>query len=243
MDVIKVNATDSTNSLAREMFKDNPKMPATCVVAKVQIKGRGQRGTDWVSQTGQNLTFSIIFPEPDVPVTHQFLLSASVATSIVNALQKFNVPKLKIKWPNDIMAGNYKVGGILIENVISEGNLAISIIGIGLNVNQTEFENLPHAGSLKLVTGMHFTLEELLHQLLASIEENLRNLNSKKADLIINSFEKWLFRLRVPSTFQLLDNSFFTGIIEGVSDAGKLVVRVENDNLQEFDLKEVKLCY
>lgn len=243
MDIIKVNATDSTNSLAREMFKDNPKMPVTCVVAKVQIKGRGQRGTNWLSERGQNLTFSILFPEPGIPVSHQFLLSASVATAIVNALRKFNVPKLKIKWPNDIMAGNYKVGGILIENVISEGNLATSIVGIGINVNQIDFENLPHASSLKLVTGIHFSIEELLHQLLISIEGKLKDLSLKRADQILNSFKKRLFRLQVPSTFQMPNNSLFTGMIEDVSSIGKLVVKLEDNDLKEFDLKEIKLCY
>lgn len=243
MHLIKVNATDSTNSFAREMFKDNPQLPVTVIVANEQLQGRGQRGTTWKSQPGKNLTFSVIFPKPSISVSRQFLLSAVVSTALVEALKKYNIPKLKVKWPNDIMTANFKIGGILIENVVAEGNLLASIIGIGLNVNQTNFNGLSTAASLKLVTGQYFDLGEVLQVILEKLGEELEILNELHSEKIFQIYKQNLFRIKMPSTFQLPDKTMFTGIIENVSLTGKLIVRVEDDVLKEFDLKEVKLCY
>ncbi|GHA49146.1 biotin--[acetyl-CoA-carboxylase] ligase [Salinimicrobium marinum] len=243
MHLIKVNAIKSTNSFAREMFKEKPAVTATCIVAKEQLEGRGQRGTSWMANPGQNLTFSILWPKPDVTPGHQFLLSAVVATAIVESLQKFSVPRLKVKWPNDIMAANQKLCGILIENVISDGKLAASVIGVGLNVNQTDFGGLPTAGSMKLLTGHNFDLDEVLEGVLKSIEDGLSAMKHLQDEDIMKVYRRQLFRLGVPSTFQLPDLTMFTGIIEDVSESGKLLVKTENETIKEFELKEIKLCF
>lgn len=241
MQLIKVNAINSTNSLALQKLRENPKMEPYCIWAQQQWEGRGQRGSQWISRAGQNLTFSIVFPYPNVPVDRQFLISASVATAIIKSLKKQEVPKLKVKWPNDIMAANFKIGGILIENVIVKEKLAATVIGIGLNVNQTHFENLPLAGSLKLATGRNFNREEILHGLMHEIEHALSNISLLVSEEIMNTYKKYLFRIHVPSTFQLPDKSLFTGIIHDISENGKLIVEMENEFLKEFDLKEIKM--
>lgn len=241
MQLIKVNAINSTNSLALQKLRENPKMEPCCIWAQQQWEGRGQRGSQWISRAGQNLTFSIVFPYPNVPVDRQFLISASVATAIIKSLKKQEVPKLKVKWPNDIMAANFKIGGILIENVIVKEKLAATVIGIGLNVNQTHFENLPLAGSLKLATGRNFNREEILHGLMHEIEHALSNISLLVSEEIMNTYKKYLFRIHVPSTFQLPDKSLFTGIIHDISENGKLIVEMENEFLKEFDLKEIKM--
>ena len=244
MHLIKVNAINSTNSLAREMFRENPRMAASCIVAEEQLEGRGQRGTSWNSHRGQNLTFSILWPDPNISLVRQFLLSAVVSTGILHSLKKFNVPKLKVKWPNDIMAANYKVAGILIENVVADGKIAASILGVGLNVNQTDFDGLPSAGSLKLLTGQNFSREEVLDAVLTSLESALTQMEDLNSEEILRKYESHLFRIGQPSTFQLPDLTMFPGIIEGVSPEGKLRVRTEDgEELQEFDLKEIKLCF
>lgn len=243
MDIIKVSAIDSTNSLGRKMFKDNPKLPLTCIVAQQQWKGRGQRGTHWQAQTGKNLTFSLVLPHPGVSVKSQFLISAQIASSLVLGLNGLGIPRLKLKWPNDIMSGNFKIAGILIENIIAEGELAASIIGIGLNVNQTDFQELPDASSLKLVTGQEFSLEELLSRILESLEPNFQALPKLSAEEILRNYQDNLFRKNIPSTFQLPDGTFFMGIIQNVRESGKLQVKTEDDRHLEFELKEVKLCY
>lgn len=243
MRIIKVDAIDSSNSYARELFRSNSFPEPFCVVAQEQLKGRGQRGTSWNAKPGQNLTFSVLLPQPCVSLSHQFLLSAAVATSIIRALSILNIPKLKLKWPNDIMSANFKIGGILIENIVSEGVLAASILGIGLNVNQTEFEGLPSASSLKLVTGQHYLLEELLDKILRVIEKDLDGISDVGADAILGAYKRKLFRKGMVSTFQRKDKTFFSGIIEDVSLEGFLQVRTDRGIQEEFDLKEVRLCY
>lgn len=243
MHLIKVNAINSTNTYAREMFKENPDLAATCVVAEQQLEGRGQRGTSWSSNAGQNLTFSVFYPRPGLPASHQFLLSSVVAVSLVKRLATFGIPRLMVKWPNDIMAANSKIGGILIENILGDGKMIGSIIGVGLNVNQTDFEGLPSAGSLKLATGHHFDRDEVLHHLLESLEAALKGLAQRRPQEILEDYRQHLFRYRIPSTFQLPDLSLFTGMIEDVSLNGKLCIRNADQQLQEFDLKEVKLCF
>ena len=244
MHLIKLDAINSTNSYAREMFKQDPLIPATCILAKRQLQGRGQRGTSWISNAGQNLTFSIVYPRVRVSLSRQFLISAVVATAIVKELKKFTVPKLRVKWPNDIMAGNLKIAGILIENIVSEGVLSASVIGIGLNVNQTDFEGLPVAGSMKLATGQNFDPGEVLVKILDSLEAALASVEDAKAEEILKEYKEHLFKYKIPSTFQLPDQTLFMGIIEDVSLTGKLLVRTEEeDHVREFDLKEIKLCY
>ncbi len=242
MHLIKVSAINSTNSFAREMFKENPHMPATCIVADRQLEGRGQRGTIWESKPGQNLTFTVVFPRPGFSISHQFLLSAVVATSIVGSLKKLNIPKLKVKWPNDIMSAGLKIGGILIENVITENRVGATVIGIGLNVNQTDFKGLPLAGSLRTVTGQSYDRDEVLNVILGDLEKELPGMGDLHAEEILERYKKHLFRIHIPSTFQLPDQSLFPGIIEDVSLSGKLVVRRE-DGSREYDLKEIKLCF
>ncbi|SDL56676.1 BirA family transcriptional regulator, biotin operon repressor / biotin-[acetyl-CoA-carboxylase] ligase [Salinimicrobium catena] len=243
MHLIKVNAINSTNSFGREMFRENPQLPATCIVAKNQLSGRGQRGTVWNSEPGENLTFSIVYPKPGISPDHQFLLSAAVATTIVEALDQFELPRLKVKWPNDIMSANYKIGGVLIENVLNDGKVAASIIGVGLNVNQKAFSGLPQAGSMFSVTQKRFDLDEVLAVLLYALEKELDQLSNKRAAEILTDYKSQLFRIHVPSTFELPDKTLFTGMIADVSLSGKLLVRTEEELLKEFDLKEVRLCF
>ncbi|MGB7842304.1 MAG: biotin--[acetyl-CoA-carboxylase] ligase [Salinimicrobium sp.] len=243
MHLIKVNAIKSTNSFAREMFRENNGMPATCILAKRQLEGRGQRGTVWTSEEGKNLTFSIVYPKPALSPGRQFVLSAAVATTVLEVLEKFNLPRLKVKWPNDILSANLKIGGILIENVISEAKVAASIIGIGLNVNQQNFEGLPQAGSMSGICKREFDLEDLLQQLLKDLEARLDHLSEETSEEILKTYKNHLFRRDMPSTFQLPDGTYFTGIICDVTPDGKLMVQKEDDLLQEYDLKEIKLCY
>lgn len=243
MHLIKVSAINSTNSFGREMFRENPAMPATCVIAENQMQGRGQRGTVWNAEPGQNLTFSIIYPKPGISPGHQFLLSAAVATSVVKALDNFNLPRLRVKWPNDIMSANLKLGGILIENVISEAKVTASVIGIGLNVNQRAFKALPNAGSMSSVSGKEFDREEVLQLLLKELDRELKMISDKRAEEILKAYKSRLFRMQVPSTFELPDKTLFPGVITDVTRTGKLVVRCEEELLREFDLKEVRLLF
>ena len=144
MHIIKLNAIDSTNSYLRQLCTKNKLEDYTIVTAKTQTKGRGQMGTFWHVQEGKNLTCSVFKRFDKFPVDHSFYISIVTSLAIVRALHRFNVPKLRVKWPNDILSEEKKICGILIENIVKQSQLEASVIGIGLNVNQSEFQNLPH---------------------------------------------------------------------------------------------------
>ncbi|NJW55770.1 biotin--[acetyl-CoA-carboxylase] ligase, partial [Salinimicrobium sp. CDJ15-91] len=99
---------------------------------------------------------------------------------------------LRVKWPNDILSANQKIAGILIENTISEGKVVASVIGIGLNVNQTQFDDLPKAASMKTVSGRDFETEEVLELLLKDLENSFGNISEENSEAILKAYEKWL---------------------------------------------------
>ena len=170
MRIIKLNAIDSTNLFLRSLCLDTHVEDFTVVVAKHQTKGRGQMGTVWSSQDAKNLTFSVFKRFDNLKLDQQFVISMVSSLAVINTLKKLNLPKLSVKWPNDILSANKKICGILIENVIKQNNVAATVVGIGLNVNQVNFSNLPQASSLLNVTGIPYDLDELLQSILKELE-------------------------------------------------------------------------
>jgi BirA family biotin operon repressor/biotin-[acetyl-CoA-carboxylase] ligase len=150
-DIIWLERVDSTNDEARRHISEIDNL--SVVSALEQTKGRGQRGNRWSSQPGENLTFSLVVKDFRIKANEQSAISQATALSLVDLLSRHEV-KARIKWPNDIYAGDEKICGILIENSLKGSEIDWSIIGIGLNVNQTAFpEDLPNPTSMKLCTG------------------------------------------------------------------------------------------
>jgi BirA family biotin operon repressor/biotin-[acetyl-CoA-carboxylase] ligase len=215
----------------------------TVVVTSHQLQGRGQMGTVWEAEACKNLTFSVLKKLERFSASDQFLLNSCVSLAVLHALREVNVPDLSVKWPNDILSGRTKIGGILIENSIKGTTIPCSILGIGLNVNQTEFKNLPNVSSLKLILGYHLNLDELLIAIVEKMKAIFLELETGKVTAIKLSYEKELFRKDKPSTFEDRNGKRFMGYIRGVSSKGKLLVDMEHHILKEFELKEIKLLY
>ncbi|WP_272023848.1 biotin--[acetyl-CoA-carboxylase] ligase [Olleya namhaensis] len=241
MRIIKLNATDSTNRFLRNLSSETPVKDFTTVVTNDQTKGRGQMGTSWQSQPFQNLTFSVYKQFGAVRFEDQFKISMVVSLAIVKALEHLNIPKLSIKWPNDILSANKKICGVLIENVIKQNRIESSIVGVGLNVNQTKYDNLPQASSLKSITGVHYDLDEILQLILNQLKTEMAFIENDTF-AIQETYEEYLFRKEKPSTFEKAEG-LFSGIIKGVSKEGLLKVMVEDQILETFDLKTIKLLY
>lgn len=242
MHIIKLSATDSTNDYLKQLHKEKSLDNYTIVTTLSQTNGKGQMGTHWVSQEGKNLTFSVLLKNISTIQNSIFDYNVAVAVSIVQVLQALELPNLNIKWPNDILSENKKVGGILIENSVKADGTIDSIIGIGLNVNQDDFSDLPMASSLKNVADKTFDLDELLLQLVYQIETNLNQISSHK-ETYWKIYIKYLFKINVPMAFEDQHQSRFMGIITGVTDEGKLSVMLEDDSTQYFTLKEIRLLY
>lgn len=243
MDIIKLNATDSTNSYLKRLSAAGAVNDFTVITAEYQSEGRGQMGTNWESQSSKNLTFSVFKHVDFLDIEHQFYISMAVSLAIASVLRRFHLKQLKIKWPNDILSEHQKVSGILIENIIKNNQLKYAIIGIGLNINQTDFESLPSASSIRNLTGNTMDRDEVLQQILEQLNHYFSMLEARQFSEICDLYESSLFRLNKPSTFKRKSNKLFTGYIKGVTETGKLQVLVEDEQLKEFDMKQISLLY
>ena len=243
MHLIKLNAIDSTNSYLRKLSSEAELVDYTVVSAKYQTNGRGQMGTIWNSENSKNLTVSVFKDVSKLYLEHPFYISMATSLALIKTLQSFSIPKLSIKWPNDILSEDKKICGILIENVIKQNRLRASIIGVGLNVNQTDFEGLPKAASLKLLLGNTFSLEEVLYTLIKYLKYYFMLLRKEEYDFLKREYESFLFRKNKPSTFRDLEGVSFSGIIKNVSSSGSLQVLIEDDIIKDFDFKDLTLLY
>ena len=243
MYIIKLDAIDSTNSYLRQLSVIEAVEDFTVVIANHQTHGRGQMGSRWRSQPSKNLMVSVFKDVSFLALEHHFFISMVVALSILKALKMFQIKNLKVKWPNDILSENKKIGGILIENVVEQTKINAAIIGFGINVNQTKFDHLPQASSLRLISGRVFDREEVLQAILVKLDHYFKILERKQFDILKTAYEQYLFRKDKPSTFKDSHEELFAGYIKGVSNAGNLQILVEDDIIKEFDLKEVSLLY
>ena len=240
MHLIKLDATRSTNEFLKDLWQNNQAKDRTIVWAMDQYGGRGQQGTIWTSEAGKNLTFSVLCLFDDLDIKDQFLLNEAVSISIYEALKELGIPELCIKWPNDIMSGADKICGVLIENIVKAQNLKSAVIGIGINVNQEEFIDLPRASSLKLKGGIEYDLEEVLKLVVYQLELQLALIQSADHANLKSAYEQAMYRINVVSSFEHSHGSISNGIIRGISNTGELLVEME-DSLQSFGMKEIKL--
>lgn len=242
MKLIKLDAIDSTNDFLKSLSTQQQLDNFTVVTAENQTKGKGQMGSEWVSEVGKNLVMSVLIKDFLLETNTIFNLNIAVSIAVINALEAFEIPKLSIKWPNDILSDNKKIGGILIENSLKSDTSIISIVGLGLNVNQVNFENLPKASSLTIVCDQMFDKEEILYQIIDHLEKNILFWNQRSITLRDKYVDK-LFKKGIPMPFQDANQMNFMGIIEGISAQGKLQVLLEDDSVKEFDIKEIQMLY
>lgn len=243
MKIIKLDAIDSTNRFLKALSTEESCENFTVVTTELQTEGKGQRGSGWISETGKNLTFSILYVQKIEQLMSLFTLNIVVALSVVEALKTVSNLNFAIKWPNDILAENKKIAGILIENTFKNSNEVQSIIGIGLNVNQSQFENLPQASSLFLLENQLFDRGSLLISIVNRLEFNLNQLKNLNEDYFWGAYHSLLFKKDVVSAFESALGNRFVGKIQKVTKDGKLEVLLEDDSLTFFDVKEVKMLY
>ncbi len=212
------NSLDSTNNVALSRLPDIPS--GTVIAAREQTAGRGQRGNTWFTEPGKNLTFSIVLKPEGLAAGDAHLLNYLASVAVAEFLEGHGV-SCCIKWPNDIYIGRKKICGILVENSLSGGCVAASVIGIGININQTQFPQLANATSLSLVTGREYVLEDCLEAFMAVFE----SLQNRLEDLPV-AYTSRLFQEGVQARYvdYLRGNEEFTGTILGVSQDGRLII-------------------
>jgi BirA family biotin operon repressor/biotin-[acetyl-CoA-carboxylase] ligase len=242
MKLIKLDAIDSTNEFLKGLSNKQELENLTVVTAENQTKGKGQMGSIWNSEVGKNLIMSVFVKNSLSDVNQIYNLNIAVAISVIQVLEALNIPALSIKWPNDIMSYNFKIGGILIENSIKSDGTVNSIIGLGLNVNQINFVNLPKASSLAVICKTEFDKEAVLYSIVDKFEK-LLNVKNLQSDSLWLSYTSSLFKKGIPMPFRDNKGHTFMGIIQGVSPYGLLQVLLEDDSVSEYSIKEIQMLY
>lgn len=242
MKLIKLDTIDSTNDFLKALSVRPYTENFTVVTAENQTKGKGQRGAKWDSEIGKNLMFSVLVKDLIIQSNRIFDLNVAVALSIISILEKFEVPNLSVKWPNDILSDKMKIGGILIENSFKSDGTVVSIVGIGLNVNQTNFEYLPKASSLACIKNRQFDKELILNNIVEALKKFTDKWEQEDIQSLWKEYNEVLFKKGIPMPFQN-ENGQFMGIIKDVSFNGKLRVILEDDSVKEFDVKEIQMLY
>ncbi len=231
----------STNSHAQQLLLQQEGIAeGTLIQALEQSAGRGQQGTNWQSNANQNLTISIILYPNFLPLNEQFTLNQAVSLAIIDFLTPYISDKLRIKWPNDILVEDKKICGILIENSIQSQRISTSILGIGLNINQLNFKNLPQATSLSQTTGVKYDLALLRQELCDCIEARYLQLRMKRAKQLQKDYLAALYRFGEDACYEHLStNAIFWGRIIDVTLEGKLEI-LHQGGVESFFLKEIK---
>ena len=234
---IHLNSVDSTNIYALELLRKKKGKEGMIVSTDFQEKGKGQLGALWQSERGKNLLVSLVL-SPAIKVERQFQLSKIISLGIKKYLDTLAVEDVKIKWPNDILVGQKKVAGILIENSVFGNLVSHSIVGVGFNLNQIDFEHCKRQPtSLKLLTGIQFTVEEELKRMIDCILTVYEERKSQSLE-IDHTYVQNLFGYGKPIRLRDEKGEFF-GVILAVLPNGHLQVN-RNGTLESYDLKEIE---
>lgn len=238
---IKLERVDSTNRYAQDMAKNGLLHEGAIISATEQFSGKGQRGSSWQTMAGKNLTFSLYLKPHFLKAKQQFLLSQCIALAVLDCLNFYCKKGVFIKWPNDILINDKKAAGLLIENTLKNDWIDYSIIGIGLNINQIGFENLPQATSIKLQTGNELMIDDVLNNLCQHIEKRYLQLKKDSAAIHENYLEN-LYRLKTFANYHYKGNKIKVRIID-IETSGKLILEKENGEKLICDLKEVEFVF
>ena len=231
-----INETSSTNDLARE-----PRFEEFDIIwAEHQSAGRGQRGHTWHSTEGKNLTFSVVLKPTFLPIIEQFLLSEVVALALVDTMQEYGI-ECRIKWTNDIYAGDKKLVGVLIEHSLSTDQIARTIVGIGININQLDFpKDLPNPTSMALERSTTFDRKEVLIRFSERLQQLYATLRQGGKESIEERYRKTMYHLDEPHTYAYPSGEEFCATIRGVRPSGELLLEHTDGTIKEYAFKEVE---
>ena len=241
MNITWFDTTDSTNRLCGELPLDQTE-EWTVVAARSQTAGRGQQGNHWASEPGLNLTFSLLLKPTFLLPARQFGLTHAVALGVADYARQ-RVEGVSLKWPNDVMVGDRKLSGILIESRLCGGRFAAAVCGIGLNLNQTHFG--PEAGrptSLVLLTGRHYDPEAELELLLTALQRRYETLRQGRTAELEADYLGLLYRRNVAARYRYHDREL-TATATGTDDEGHLLLATAEGVQLRCAMKEVEFLF
>ncbi len=238
---IKVSQTASTNTYLSRLAATLP--GGTVIYTPSQTAGRGQKGNSWESEDGKNLTFSLLLKRPPVKARDQFYLSEAAALAVVEALSAEAGDSFTVKWPNDVYWQDKKACGMLIENSLDGSDIATSIVGIGINVNQEHFlSDAPNPVSLINITGREHDLMALLKRVCSCIEQLVESLGD--ADARTDLHQRYMAALYRNDgqlhPYEDAAGNRFMAMVTGIAPDGTLTLRHEDGTTHDYLFKEVR---
>ena len=237
--LIYLDHVDSTNRYAADYLQSHQPSNPCVIHTNHQTEGRGQYGRTWVSEKNESLCFSLIIPSVNLPLTKLFLLHCITSLSIVKQLQHY-YPELNfaIKWPNDIYCLDKKICGILIQNVIKHDIVQDTILGIGINVNNSHFSNLHQASSLYILCQRMLDLNTLMDAIVREIIDRFQ-IFCDNEDQLLAAYNELLFCKNTEVEWMLNEHFFQARIIE-VNSLGQIQLRTQNENIQWYSFGEIQ---
>ncbi|MFW5756455.1 MAG: biotin--[acetyl-CoA-carboxylase] ligase [Tangfeifania sp.] len=238
---IILEVTDSSNNYAKQLIEGKKATHGTVVLAYCQKAGKGHAGNHWESEAKKNLLMSIVLFPDFLPAEKQFYISKIISLAIVDLLHEI-IPDetVRIKWPNDIYAGDRKLAGILIENSVSGYYLHSSVVGLGLNLNQEKFsKEIPNPVSLKLLSGKNYSIGEMAERLQEKFYNWYAHLKLQQITAIDISYFSKLYRKNEWCWFRE-NNRKFMARINGIGPYGQLIMEDKNGRLKEYQFKEIE---
>jgi BirA family biotin operon repressor/biotin-[acetyl-CoA-carboxylase] ligase len=233
-----LDTVDSTNNYAMARVQAGMASHGMAWFAHEQTAGKGQRGKGWETEPRKNVAMSVVLQPESLGAGQQFYLSAAIALACFDFFSGYAGDETKIKWPNDLFWRDRKAGGVLIENVFHGKKWKWAIAGIGININQVNFDgSIKNPVSLKQITGKEFDTVVLAKELYALLMKRIPELNTKSFDKILDDYNKHLYKLNKNVSLKKGDVIFET-VIKAVSSEGKLLT-VDATNRQ-FDFGEVE---
>ena len=234
--IYHLGTTTSTNDDAR----DAKYRHGDIVWAEHQTAGRGQRGHKWLSPEGETLTFTMVVEPHFLPVAEQFLLCEAMSVALTDTFAAYGI-ETRIKWTNDIYAGDRKLEGVLIEHSYSGATLSRSLLGIGITVNQTDFDpSLPTPVSMAQLTGRRYDRREVLETFERCMLARYAQLENGDREALQRDYRERMYGLGQRRPFRRPDGSLTHGIIEGVRTSGELMLRHDDGSLGEYLFKEIE---
>ena len=240
--IIELDQVDSTNTYATNLIKQLDIPEGSVIFTRNQTNGRGQLGNIWRAERGKNLTFSLILHPGFLPVDKQFYLSKITSLAVLGMLTEIlNTSRydIKIKWPNDILVNNEKIGGILIENILRSNFLQSSVIGVGININQIDFSGIEKkATSLATLLGKEFDIREILNLFCTHFEAYYLMIRQMHFDTITQLYLNKLYRFNEWAGFSV-NGKMFHSMIINVEENGLLVLSDSKNKVSKFNFKEI----
>ena len=235
--IVYLDVVTSTNTLARERLQVAKAVEGSVIFANEQTQGRGQLNSVWESNSGKNVLCSLVLTPVFLTIAQQTYLNMAICLAMLDTITMF-IPCARIKWPNDIYINKKKLAGLLLENAIQGNQIKYSIVGIGINVNQLDFE-FKSATSLSMETQNCMVVDDVFQLLLKHINQRYGMLKLKQWDMINKDYHQNLLGLNEEFTFKT-ETEEFVGVIKGVNVQGQLMVK-KGDSIKNYRVKEISM--